>query len=190
MLFLVTVPPLPKGFLVLALLLPMALTACHKEEKAVEGVAQKAKDAERQARAAAAEQGQERAALEQIPLPTKSMYVDVTDPVAWANPLIAVGPHTLTLRITFADVSQNAMDEGTFLRPQAARRQEIQLRPSDLDRAVAAIPIIAWPYGRVIAVAESPAARPQDRIAVRRNIETVIRELNDLGITVEEWPGH
>ena len=190
MLFHVTIPPQIKGFLMLALLLPIVFTACHKEEQTVESVAQKAANAEHQAQATAAKRSQERAELEQIPLPTKSMYIDVTDPGTWANPFVAVGPHTLTLRITFADVNQNAVGEGTFLRPQAARRQELQLHPSDLDEAVAAIPAIAWPYGRVIAVAESPAARPQDLPAVRRNVEAVIRQLNDLGIAVEEWPGH
>jgi len=40
----------------------------------------------------------------------------------------------------------------------------------------------------VIAIAESPIAGRKDRLAMRRNVEAVIRELNDLGIVVEEWP--
>jgi hypothetical protein len=76
-----------------------------------------------------------------------------------------------------------------LLRPEAARRQELQLRLSDLDDAIAAIPAGAWRYGRVIAVAESPSAPPKDRPKVRRNVEAVIRQLNDLGVVVEEWPG-
>jgi hypothetical protein len=75
-----------------------------------------------------------------------------------------------------------------MLRPVAARRQELELRLSDLNSAVAAIPEGAWPYGRVIAVAESPSAAPKDRPRVRRNVEAVIRQLNDLGVVVEEWP--
>ena len=77
---------------------------------------------------------------------------------------------------------------GTLLRTEAARRQELRLRPSDLDEAVAAIPAGAWHYGRVIAVAESSTAAPKDRPKVRRNVEAVIRQLNDLGVVVEEWP--
>jgi hypothetical protein len=177
------------GLLVLALLLPLAPAACRRGEQAVKGAAEKAENAEHQAQITAAQRDQERAELAQIPLPTKSMYADVSDPGAWANPFIAVASDMLTLRITFADVGQSAPEEGTFLRPQAARRQQLEVRPADLDRAVAAIPAVAWPYGRVIAVAESPAARPQDRPAVRREIEAVIGQLNDLGVTVEEWPG-
>jgi len=40
----------------------------------------------------------------------------------------------------------------------------------------------------VIAVAESPMANPKDRPRIRRNVETTIQQLNDLGVVVEEWP--
>ena len=72
------------------------------------------------------------------------------------------------------------------LRPRGARSCELRL--SELDEAIVAIPAGAWHYGRVIAVAESSSAAPGDRPAVRRNVESVIRRLNDLGVVVEEWP--
>jgi len=59
---------------------------------------------------------------------------------------------------------------------------------SDLAAAVVALPPTAWRYGRVIAVAEAPGANPKDRAKIRRNVETAIQQLNDLGILVEEWP--
>jgi hypothetical protein len=80
------------------------------------------------------------------------------------------------------------MGQGTMLRPEAARRQELQLRPGDLAQALIALPPGAWRYGRVIAVAESPQATRKDLPKVRRNVEAAIRKLNDLGIVVEEWP--
>lgn len=174
--------------LLLALVTALSVTACHKEEQAVEGVAKNAAQAEHRAQASASEQDQERAELEQIPLPTKSLYIDIHDPSAWTNPFLSVGPDTLTLRIILADANPSHVGEGTLLRLQAARRQELTLRLSDLDKAVAAIPAGAWRYGRVIAVAESSSASPADRREVRRNVEAVIRQLNDLGIVVEEWP--
>ena len=64
----------------MALLLAVSLAACHKEEQAVVGVAQKAANAEHQAQATATEREQERAELEEIPLPTKSLYIDVHEP--------------------------------------------------------------------------------------------------------------
>ncbi|MGP8175985.1 MAG: hypothetical protein ACLP7O_15770 [Terracidiphilus sp.] len=172
----------------MGLLLAFALVACHKEEQAVEGVAQKAVTAEHQAQATATELDSERAQLALIPLPTKSMYVDVHEPSAWANPFLSVGADTITLRIMLADANPSPVGEGTMLRPAAARRQELPLRPADLAKAVATIPPSAWKYGRVIAVAESPSAAPKDRPKVRRNVEAAIQQLTDLGIVVEEWP--
>ena len=154
----------------------------------MEGVAKNAAKAEHQAQATATEQDAERAQLEQIPLPTKSLYIDVHDPAAWANPFLSVGAATVTLRILLPDANPSPVGQGSMLRPEAARRQELELRLSDLDQAVVAIPPGAWRYGRVIAVAESSSAAPKDRPKVRRNVEAVIRQLNDLGVVVEEWP--
>jgi hypothetical protein len=33
-----------------------------------------------------------------------------------------------------------------------------------------------------------PLANRKDRPAIHRNVETVIQQLNDLGLVVEEWP--
>ncbi|MGA9130113.1 MAG: hypothetical protein WB425_18420 [Terracidiphilus sp.] len=172
----------------LALLMGVTLAACHKEEQAVAGVAQNAVNAEHKAQATATLLDRQRAALEQIPLPTKSMYVDVREPGAWANPFLSVGADTLNLRILLADANPSTLGQGTMLRPDAARRQELPLRPADLPQALVALPAGAWRYGRVIAVAESPLAAPKDRPKLRRNVEAVIQQLNDLGIVVEEWP--
>ena len=180
------------GLATASLLVAVSLTACHKEEQAVVGVAQTAVTAEQKAQAAsqaaATERDRQRAALALIPLPTKSMYVDVHEPGAWANPFLSVGADTYTLRITLADANPSTVGQGTMLRPEAARRQELQLRPADLPDAVIALPAGAWRYGRVIAVAESPLASPKDRPKLRRNMEAAIQQLNDLGIVVEEWP--
>jgi hypothetical protein len=176
----------------MALLLAVAVFGCHKEEQAVVGVAQNAVNAGHQAeaaaQAAATRRDRQRAELARIPLPTKSLYVDVHEPGAWANPFLSVDAATLDLRVTMADANPSSLGQGTLLRPEAARRQEIQLRPGDLAEALIALPPGAWRYGRVIAVAESPLANRKDRPKVRRNVEAVIQQLNDLGIVVEEWP--
>jgi hypothetical protein len=177
-----------KQLFVMAGLLAFVLVACHKEEQAVEGVAKKAENVEAKVQASATQLDEERAALGQIPLPTKSLYIDIHDPSQWANPFLSVGPDLITLRILMSDANPSPMGQGTLLRPVAARRQELQLRPSDLGKAVAAIPAGAWPYGRVIAIAESSTAAPKDRPMVRRNVEAALKQLSDLGVVVEEWP--
>lgn len=184
----VIVRPSLRAISALALLLAVSLVACHKEEQAVVGVAKDAEKVEHQAQATATERDNERAQLEQIPLPTKSLYIDIHEPSAWENPFLAVGPDMITLRILQPDANPNPAGEGNLLRPKAARVEELQLSPGDLGKAIAAIPAGAWHYGRVIAVAESSTAAPKDRPKVRRNVETAIQQLNDLGVVVEEWP--
>ncbi len=168
------------------------MTACHKEEQAVVGVAQNAVNAEQQAQAAAqaaaGKRDQQRAKLANVPLPTKSLYVDVHEPGAWLNPFLSVDARYLTLRVTMTDANPSSLGQGTMLRPDAARRQELQVRPADLADALIALPPGAWRYGRVVAVGESPLASRKDRPIVRRNVEAVIQQLNDLGVVVEEWP--
>ncbi len=177
-----------KGSAVAVLLLAFAVTACHKEEQAVEGVAKNAQRAQQQAQANATERDMQRAALAKIPLPTKSLYVDIHDPSQWENPFISADADYLDLRIIMADANPSTLGEGTMLRPEGARRQELQIHPSDLAKAIVALPAGAWRYGRVVAVAESPEADRKKRSAVRRNVEAAIPKLNDLGVVVEEWP--
>jgi len=180
------------GIAATAAILAIAVVACHKEEQAVVGAAKNAVNAEHQAQAAAEARAsagdKQREALSRIPLPTKSMYVDVHDPSAWSNPFLAVGPEAIHLRVVQADANTSDLGKGTMLRPEAARRQEIEIRPKDLADAMVALPQGAWQYGRVVAVAELPGAAAKDRPKIRRNVEVAIRQLNDLGIVVEEWP--
>jgi hypothetical protein len=106
---------------------------------------------------------------------------------AWQNPFLTVHRDTLTLRIIYPLQTSSALDAGTLLHPAAARRQELEIRMSDLPEALSAIPDFSWPYGRVVAIEESPTASRQDRAQVRRNVETTIRIVNDLDVVVDEW---
>ena len=105
----------------MAMLLAFCLVACHKDEQAVEGVAHDVAKAEHQAQVTATERDQERAELDQIPLPTKSLYIDIHDPSEWENPFLAVGAGTLSLRIILPDENPSSVGLGTLLRPAAAR---------------------------------------------------------------------
>ncbi|HET7104444.1 MAG TPA: hypothetical protein VFI20_10200 [Terracidiphilus sp.] len=177
-------------FVLVALLAMVAVAGCRQQEKAVAGVAQNAVNAEHKAQANATRLAEQRTELAQIPLPTKSMYIDVHDPSAWANPFLAIGKDSITVSIFLTDANPSKMGEGTFLRPAAARRQEIHVRPSDLAEAIVALPPQAWRYGRVVAVAENPEAGANDRAGIRRNMEAAIQKLNNLGVVVEEWPSN
>ena len=166
----------------------VSVSACRKEEQAVVGVAHTAADAEHRAQTAASERDRQRAALARIPLPTKSLYINVHEPAQWENPFVSVDADHLTLHVTMADANPSPVGEGSMLRPTSARRQELQLRPGELTDALIALPDRAWQYGRVVAISESPLADRKNRPLVRRNVEATIQKLNDLGVVVDEWP--
>lgn len=144
-----------------------------------------------QARALAAEQRQvadaARQHLEQIPPPSKSLYMAVKSLTAWQNPYITVQGQMVTLHVMLADANTSTMGLGGMLRPTGARRQDLNVRVSDLATALNAVPENSWPYGRVIAVEEAHNVPVSDRPQVRRNIETVDKTLSDLGIVVYDW---
>jgi hypothetical protein len=156
----------------------------------VVGVAHSAEKAQQRAQAAATERDRQRAELAKLPLPTKSLYINVHEPSQWANPFIAADADYLTIRVTMADANPTPGGDGGLLRPVAARRQELQIRPSELADALIALPPAAWSYGRVVAISESPLADRKKRPTIRRNVEVAIQKLNDLGIVVDEWPVH
>jgi len=177
-----------RALAVLVLLAPFLPAACRKEEQAVTKVASTAAIAEQRAQAASVEQDRERAQLARIAVPTKSRYVDIHEPGAWSNPFLSFDAQMINLRVTLADANPSSLGEGGMLRPSAARRRELQIRQKDLVDALIALPENAWPYGRVVAIEESPLADKKARPAIRRQIEAAIQQLNDLGVVVEEWP--
>jgi hypothetical protein len=170
------------------ILFALVLAGCRKEEQVVTKVADEARNAEHQSQAVNAERENLRKQLEAVPLPTKSRYVDVHEPGAWANPFLSVDAQMITLRIVVADANPSQYGQGGMLRPKAARLRELQIRAKDLPEALIALPESAWPYGRVVAIEEYPLAAKSQRPAIRRQIEAIIQQLNDLGVVVDEWP--
>ncbi len=149
-------------------------------------------DAAKQAQQArAAEKAQIDAAretLETIPPPAKSRYMAVRNVESWVNPFLIVGSENMTLRVIYPDqIHSNALPSA-MLKPAKARRQELTIRPSDLPDALSSLPTEEWPYGRVVAVEEDPAETRSNRLQVRKNIETTMQALNNLGVVVYEWP--
>jgi hypothetical protein len=127
--------------------------------------------------------------LEQIPPPSKNRYLSVRTKDAYGNPFLVVHPQTVTLNVLYRDQDPNGFNGGGLLRPVKARKQEVDVRIADLPQALASLSPDVWPYGRVVAIEESPTAPRTERVAIRRNVEATIQILNDLGIVVDEWTG-
>ena len=125
--------------------------------------------------------------LTQIPLPSKTRYLAVKTLTTWANPYLTVQGNMVTLHVTLADANTSTLGVGGMLRPVGARRQDLNVRVSDLPAALNAVPENTWPYGRVIAIEEAHDIPAADRPQVRRTTEAVIKSLSDLGVVVYEW---
>jgi hypothetical protein len=144
-----------------------------------------------EAKAIAAQEQQEtnlaRQQMELIPPPSKTRYMAVKSLTLWENPYLTVQGGMVTLHVVQADANTSGLGVGGMLRPIGARRQDLNVRVSDLPTALNAIPQNYWPYGRVVAVEEAHEVPVSARPQVRRNMETVIKTLNDLGVVVYEW---
>ena len=175
-------------FFALSIFCLLVATGCHHAPATLARAAASASSAEQRSASQTARVEQQRAALASIPPPTKSRYIDVHEPGAWLNPFLSVDSNMINLRITLPDANPSSLGAGGLLRPSAARRQELQIRFEDLPTALIDIPANSWPYGRVVALEEYPLADSAARPVIRRKMETVLRQLNDLGIVVDEWP--
>jgi hypothetical protein len=178
-----------KKFCLIFLTLGLAGALCACSSPNPTASAPVAKPTPQEAKAAIAERDSERQELEQIPPPAKNRYLAVHTRENWGNPFLIVGKKTVTLRVTYPEGPQSSLAPGNLMHPANARRRELELRLSDLPEALAAIPEGSWPYGRVVAVEEDVVQARADRVQVRRNVETTMQVLNDLGVVVYEWPG-
>jgi hypothetical protein len=180
--------PLNLSKLTLSCFLLAAVAGCSK---AAAPITAQTSDtaAQQQAKTAQLAEDKARQEIDQIPPPAKSRYLAVHNQESWTNPFLIVGRDTVHLRIILPDMNPSAYGTGTMLRPAEARKQELDVRLADLPGALSAVPEGAWPYGRVVAVEETPISAKADRPQVRRNVEATIQLLNDLGVVVDEWTG-
>lgn len=125
--------------------------------------------------------------MEMIPPPSKSRYMSVGSLNEWENPYLTVQGGMVTLHVLLADANTTDLGMGGMLRPRGARRQDLNIRVSELATALNAVPQPSWPYGRVVAVEEAHDIPASARPEVRRNVETVMKTLNDLGVVAYEW---
>jgi hypothetical protein len=180
--------PARAGALLLALLMAGCSSSARHPVATVTAAAAAKEHALQQARATAAAQDQDRQELDSIPPPSKNVYMAIHTRQSWTNPFLIVSKSTVSLSVLYPDNGPANSPGSEFLRPVAARRRLLDLRISDLPNALAAAPPDVWPYGRVIAVEEDPTALRQDRSQVRRNVESTMQMLGDLGVVVYEWP--
>ena len=163
------------------LVFPVCFVGCTRTPAQSTAPSASLAEQQRQALEAARQQ------LDLIPPPSKTRYMAVRSLTSWENPYLTVQGGMVTLHVLLADANPSQLGEGGLLRPVGARRRNLEVRLGDLPTALNAIPTNAWPYGRVVAVEEAHETPVSAKAEVRRNMESVIKTLSDLGIVVYEW---
>lgn len=171
----------PSSTLLFAALLIAGTTGCRSNSTA-------------SAAASPAQQAENRAKLEMarddiahIPPPSKNLYMNVRSLGDWENPILTVQQDMITVTVMRPDANPSELGKGTMLRPAAARKDVVTIRPASLVDALNAIPREAWPYGRVVAIEEAHNAPKSAQPELRRHIESAMQTLSDLGIVADEW---
>jgi hypothetical protein len=111
------------------------------------------------------------ARLESIPAPDPSKYPVVRDMARWRNPYLLV------------------RGDGIGLVDLANSEIHI-LKPEDVPGKLGSLPSSAWPYGRVVMVAEGIPKDPteQTKADVRKNRALLLGTLKELDIQYREAP--
>jgi hypothetical protein len=109
------------------------------------------------------------ALLQAIPAADPAQYNRLQDMKNWRNPYLVIRADGVALL-------------------DAANHAEIKLKPDELVPALAKLPPSNWPYGRVVAAAESALTTEQDAVAVRRNKGIVGGILNRAHVAVNWVP--
>jgi len=109
--------------------------------------------------------------LESIPAPSPSKYPSFRDMSDWRNPYLVVREDG----IGFVDLSNHEVHI---------------LKPEEIPAELASLPSSAWPYGRVVLVAEAVPKIPTDqaKAEVRKNRALLVGTLKELDVQIREVP--
>ena len=109
--------------------------------------------------------------LESIPAPSPSKYPRFRDMSDWKNPYLVVREDG----IGFVDLSNHEVHI---------------LKPEEIPAELASLPSSAWPYGRVVLVAEAAPRIPTDqaKAEVRKNRALLVGTLKELDVQIREAP--
>jgi hypothetical protein len=109
--------------------------------------------------------------LESIPAADPTKYPPFNDMVGWKNPYLVVRDDG----IGFVDLSN---------------REIHILKPEEIPAELVSLPSSAWPYGRVVLVAQAAPkdATEQTKSDLRKNRALLIGTLKELDVQVHEAP--
>jgi hypothetical protein len=109
--------------------------------------------------------------LESIPAPDPSKYPSIRDMGGWQNPYLVVREDG----IGFVDLSNHEIHI---------------LKPEEIPAELVSLPSSAWPYGRVVLIAQATPKNPTDQAKadLRKNRALLLGTLKELDVPFREAP--
>jgi hypothetical protein len=109
--------------------------------------------------------------LESIPAPDPSKYPSIADMSRWKNPYLVVREDGIGI----VDLSN---------------REIHMLKPEEIPAELATLPLSAWPYGRVVLVAQAVPKNPsaETKTRLRENRALLLGTLKELDVQYRETP--
>ena len=119
----------------------------------------------------AATESRQPTGLESIPPPDPSKYPSFSDMSGWKNPYLVVREDGIGL----VDLSNHEVHI---------------LKPEEIPAELVSLPSSAWPYGRVVLVAEAVPKIPTDqaKAELRKNRALLVGTLKELDVQIREVP--
>ena len=120
---------------------------------------------------AAATQAPQPTGLQSIPDPDPSKYPGIRDLSGWKNPYLVVREDGIGL----VDLSNHEIHI---------------LKPEEVQAELGTLPASAWPYGRVVLIAEAAPriSTDQAKSELRKNRGLLVGTLKELGVQIREAP--
>ena len=109
--------------------------------------------------------------LESIPDPDPSKYPNFSDMTGWKNPYLVV------------------REDGIGLVDLSSREVRV-LKQEEIPAELVSLPTSAWPYGRVVLIAQAVPKNPSDQTKadLRKNRALLLGTLKELDVQVREAP--
>ena len=100
----------------------------------------------------------------------REKFKQIIDAKDWGNPYLIVGRDGVT-------IVSNALPNGRKL-----------VATHELQKTLIALDLVAWPYGRVVALQEIGIRSGDDDKLIHQNVKVVKELLEKLKVTIEPWP--
>lgn len=106
-----------------------------------------------------------------IPPPDPDKYKSIQDGRDWRNPFISIQGDGIPLLVSSSPVEWK------------------MIQADELSNILRALPVSAWPYGRVVAASDGGGPQSGTPESRRRNRAKAEEHLKSLGVEINWWPG-